>query len=150
MSLFPASTNKDYEGLTIAAWYLAFAGLLEVVPGCIHYFLPDGGAGVIAGLDLTHDRNTIIGMFAWMGSAQIPFGLAMIVVALRYRSFVPLFLLLGFTERGLMALSGWVLKPVPGPHYPPEHYGSPIAAVLLAVFFLLSLWPRAAERRQTG
>ena len=147
MSLLPASTNRDYKGLTIAAWYLAFAGLLEVVPGCIHYFLPDGGAGVIAGLDLTRDRTTILGLFAWTGSVQIPFGLAMIVVALRYRPLVPLFLLLGFIERALMALSGWVLKPAPGPHHPPEHYASPVAAALLAFFFLLSLWPRAGKRR---
>ena len=59
--------------------------------------------------------------------------------ALRYRSFVPLFLLLDFTERSLMSLAGWVLRPAPGPHYPPEHYGSPVSAVLLAFCFVLSL-----------
>ncbi len=140
--LFPASTNKDYSGAAIAAWFLVLSGLLELIPGCIHYFLPDGGAGVIAGLDLTRDRPVVLSLFAWTGSVQIPFGLAMILVALRYRTFVPLFLLLDCMERGLMTLAGWVLRPAPGPHYPPEHYGSPIATVLLAIFFVLSLRKR--------
>jgi hypothetical protein len=142
--LFPASTNKDYSGAAIAPWFLLLAGFLELIPGCIHYFLPDGGAGVIAGLDLTHDRTVVLGLFAWTGSVQIPFGLAMILVSLRYRSFVPLFLLLDFAERALMTLAGWVLRPAPGPHYPPEHYGSPVSAVLLLIFFVLSLRERRA------
>jgi hypothetical protein len=145
MTLFPPSTNRDYRGAKIAPWFLILAGLLELGPGCIHYFLPDGGAGVIAGLDLTHNRSVILGMFAWTGSVQIPFGLVMILVALRYQSFVPLFLLLDFIERALMSLSSWVLKPAPGPHFPPEHYGSPIAALLLAIFFVLSLRSRASS-----
>ena len=143
--LFPASTNKDYSGATVAAWFLLLSGFFELVPGCIHYFLQDGGAGVIAGLDLTHDRPVVLSLFAWTGSVQIPFGLAIILVALRYRTFVPLFLLLNGMERGLMTLAGWVLRPEPGPHHPPEHYGSPIATVLLLIFFVLSL-----RQRKTG
>ena len=34
--------------------------------GCVHDRLPDGGAGVIAGLDLTENTHVIIGVFAWM------------------------------------------------------------------------------------
>jgi len=105
MALLSPSTNAQYSGARIAAWLLALSGLFEFVPGCIHYFLPDGGAGVIAHLDLSHDRALILGIFAWMGSMQIPFGLAMMIVAWRYRTLVPLFLLLNLVERGLMALS---------------------------------------------
>jgi hypothetical protein len=38
-----------------------YCGDLGRVPGLIHVFLPDGGAGVIAGLDLSKNRATIIG-----------------------------------------------------------------------------------------
>ena len=48
MALFPPSTNSDYRGATISAWFLMLVAMLEFVPGCIHFFLPDGGAGVIA------------------------------------------------------------------------------------------------------
>ena len=140
--LFPKSTNGEYAGSKIAAWFLLLVGFLELIPGCIHYFLPDGGAGVIAGLDLSRDRVMVVGMFAWMGSVQIPFALALILVATRYQSFVPLFLFLACIERALMSLASWVLKPAPGPHHPPEHYASPIAAALIALFFLLSLRKR--------
>lgn len=35
--------------------FLVLCGVLAVVPGMIHVFLPDGGAGVIAGIDLSRD-----------------------------------------------------------------------------------------------
>ena len=143
--LLSPSTNADYSGSRLAAWYLIVAGGCELVPGCIHYFLPDGGAGVIAGLDLTHDRAAMLGAFAWMGSMQIPFGIALILVGWRFRTFVPLFLLLNLVERGLMALAGWVLRPPAGAHHPPEHYASVAAVVLLAGFLIVSL---RGSRRQ--
>jgi hypothetical protein len=145
MALFPPSTNDAYTGARISAWFLALSGLLELVPGCIHYFLPDGGAGVIAHLDLSHNPNMIFGLFAWMGSVQIPFGLAILIVAARYRSLVPLFLFLNMMERGLMSFAAWVFKPSLTGHHPPENYGSPIAAALLAIFLVLSLRPRKPE-----
>jgi hypothetical protein len=144
MALFPPTTNASYRGSPAAPWWLVFAGALEIVPGCIHYFLPDGGAGVIAGVDLTHNRETILGVFAWMGAMQIPFGLAMVLVGLRYRPLTPLFLGLSLVERALMALSGWVLRPSLTGHHPPEHYASPAAVALLAVFLTLSLRERGA------
>lgn len=81
-------------------------------------------------------------MFAWQGATQIAFGLAMLAVALRYQSLVPLFLCLLLLERGLMALQGWVLRVPPGGHHPPEHYASLITVVLAAAFLALSLRAR--------
>ena len=81
-------------------------------------------------------------MFAWQGATQIAFGLAMLVVALRYQSLVPLFLCLLLLERGLMALQGWVLRAPSGGHHPPEHYASLAASLLAATFLALSLRAR--------
>lgn len=144
--LFPPSTNTSYSGSRFAAWFLVLSGLLEFVPGCIHYFLPDGGAAVIAGLDLTRNGSLIVSTFGWMGSVQIPFGVALIVVGLRYRPLVPLFLLLNLIERLLMSVSAWIMHPSVTGHHPPEHYGSPVSVVLLAIFLYVALRSSAAAR----
>lgn len=59
MSLLPASTNDQYRGAAVSAWFLALAAVMTIIPGAIHYFLPDGGAGVIAGIDLGAAGQTI-------------------------------------------------------------------------------------------
>jgi hypothetical protein len=135
MPLLPASTNADYAGSNAAANVLTVSAVLTILPGCIHTFLPDGGAGVIAGIDLGPCGPTIIALFAWAGATQIAFGVVMLLASLRYRSFVPLVLALVFVERALHALDGWLLKNPTG-HHPPEHYavlvGLPIIAIALA------------------
>ena len=70
MSLLPPSTNHLYRGSLASVWFLGLYGLLELVTGCVHYLLPDGGAEMIAGLDLTANKHTIIGVFAWMGAGR--------------------------------------------------------------------------------
>lgn len=137
--MLPPSTNADYHGAPVAAWVLGFAGMTTILPGIIHYFLPDGGAGVIAGLDLSTRRETILALFAWMGAMQIPHGLLELLIALRYRSLVPLGLMLVLLERGLMAADGWFGKASLTGHHPPEHYASPVAVVVAGVALLLAL-----------
>ena len=138
MALLPDSTNRDYRGATISAWWLVLMGLGTIVPGCIHYFLPDGGAGVIAHIDLGDRARTIIAVFAWFGALQIPHGIAEVVIGLRYRTLTPLFLALIIVERGLMLLDGWFLKGAGG-HHPPEHYASVVVVALTLVFLAVSL-----------
>jgi hypothetical protein len=146
MSLFPPSTNADYHGAKASAWFLMFAGVMEFIPGCIHYFLPDGGAGVIAGIDLSTRGGTIVAIFAWFGALQIPFALLLFAIGWRYRTFVPLALLAIIIERGLMAYDGWFGKASLSGHHPPEHYGSPVAAVLGLVFLILALAKAPTEK----
>ncbi len=134
--LLPPSTNADYRGAPAAAWLLMLTGVLSIIPGCIHYFLPDGGAGVIAGIDLTTRATTIIAVFAWLGALQIPHGILQFVIGWRYRPLVRLGLALVIVERGLMAWDGWLGKAAATGHHPPEHYAS-VVAVLLAA---LGLW----------
>lgn len=138
MTLLP-SLDEPYDGARASAWFLALLGLGSLIPGCIHYFLPDGGAGVIAGLDMGAQRATIVGVFAWMGATQIPYGLAQLVVALRYRLLTPLFLMLALIERGLAAIAAWVTKASPSGHHPPENYAVLVLTPLIAVFLVLSL-----------
>ena len=130
--LLPPSTNSQYHGSLLSAYFLTLLSVLTIVPGCIHSFLPDGGAGVIAGLDLGQCRSVIVALFAWAGATQIVFGLTMLLASTRYRSSVPLVLLLVVLERGLHALNAWVLTGGGAGHRPPEHY-----AVLLGLPFVI-------------
>ena len=137
MTLLPPSTNDRYTGAPLAAYFLTLSAVLTILPGCIHVFLPDGGAGVIAGIDLGPCGPTIIALFAWAGATQIALGLVMLIVSLRHRDLVPLLLALVILERTLHALDGWVLKA--GNRHPPEHYAVLVALPLLVIALVLSL-----------
>ncbi|MBM3985868.1 MAG: hypothetical protein FJ296_09310, partial [Planctomycetes bacterium] len=110
---------------------LAVLGVLTVVPGGIHVFLPDGGAGVIAGIDLGPCGPAIIALFAWAGATQIALGLVMLAVGLRYRPLVPLLLAVVLLERALHAVNAWAWKGGSG-HHPPEHYAVLVGLPLIA------------------
>lgn len=142
MTLFPPSTNADYQGAIVSAWYLMLAGVMEIIPGSIHYFLPDGGAGVIGGLDLSSRGETIIAIFAFVGSLQIPFGLMLLIIGARYRTLVPLGLLAVIMERSLISYDGWFGKASLSGHHPPAHYGSVVAVALGLAFLVLALRAR--------
>src|SRR5262249_51273929 len=113
--------------------------LISLIPGAIHYFLPDGGAGVVAHLDMGDRAPVIIGVFAWMGATQIVYGATQLAIALRYRALTPLFLTLALIERGLGAIAAWITKISPSGHHPPENYGVLVALPLIALFLALSL-----------
>lgn len=54
---------------------LGLFALMNLARGGVHAFSPDGGAGTIAGLDLSTSANTIIPLFALIGVNQIVIGL---------------------------------------------------------------------------
>jgi hypothetical protein len=137
--MLPPSTNEHYTGAPVAAHFLSLAGALTTVPGLIHVFLPDGGAGVIAGLDLSRNGAVIVGTFAWAGATQIVWGVTLLVASLRYKSFVPSLLVLLLFERSLIALNLWLLKVPSGGHHPPGAYGTLVALPLLVAALALSL-----------
>lgn len=139
MSLLPPSSNDAYRGWKLAAWALTVLAAGTIIPALIHIGLPDGGAGVIAGLDLSQGRHTIISLFAWAGTTQFVWGLILFAISLRYRSLVPLALALLVIERALHTWNMWGPKgtPLAGGHHPPEAWvtlGSvPVLAILLAL-----------------
>ncbi|HEX3918807.1 MAG TPA: hypothetical protein VHW60_15830 [Caulobacteraceae bacterium] len=145
MSFLPPSTNADYRGSRLSVWFLGLAALLTIGPGLVHTLLPDGGMGVIAGLRPGAAAPLVLGVFRWEGATQLALGLAMLVVALRYRPLTPLFLALLALETGISVLYAWVLAPPVGGHRPPENYGVLVVAPLAVVFLALSLRDRSAQ-----
>lgn len=144
MAFLPPSTNADYRGARVSAWFLALAGVLTVGPGLVHSFLPDGGMTTIAGLKAGAAAPAMLGVFRWEGATQLALGLGMLAVAWRYRTLTPLFLALLALETGLSALEVWVLAPPPPGHRPPENWGVAATAPLALLFLALSLRPRRA------
>lgn len=74
------------SGLAVA--FVALLGLINLGRGGLHVFLPDSGAGQIAGFDLTQGGQAIVFLLAMVGVTQIGLGLADLAAALRYRMFV--------------------------------------------------------------
>lgn len=141
MSLLPPSTNDAYRGMKLAAWALTFLAAGTIIPALIHIGLPDGGAGVIAGLDLTQGGATIISLFAWAGTTQLVWGLMLLAISLRYRSLVPLALALLVIERTVHTWNMWGPKGahLAGGDHPPEAWVTPGSVPVLAILLALSL-----------
>jgi hypothetical protein len=139
MAFLPESTNAQYAGAPLASRFLGLLGVLTIAPGLIHTFVPDGGAGVIAGMDLSGNGASIVGVFAWAGATQIVWGVTLLVASLRYRSLVPLLLALVLLERTLIGLNLWLLKAPADGHHPPEAYATLVALPLIAGALALSL-----------
>ena len=144
MRLLPPSTNNAYTGSRTSVWFLFLSGLLTILPGLIHSFLPDGGAQVIAHLDVGDRGDLVIGVFRWEGATQLAYGAVILMAAIRYQTLTPFLLLVGIFERGLMAVEGWIVSPPANGHHPPEHYASAVFAPLALIFLILSLRNRKA------
>jgi hypothetical protein len=114
--------------LTLAA--LSLLGLVNLARGAIHAFLPDSGAGVVAGFDLSQGGQTIIFVLAAVGVSQMGSGLIDLLVAWRYRAFA-VALLAVETGRALLVLFiAYAVKPPP--HEIPGRLGMVATAVLLS------------------
>ncbi len=65
---------------------LVLLGLINLVRGAIHVFLPDSGAGVIAHFDLAEGGTVIVFLLAMVGAGQIGSGLIDLLVVARFRA----------------------------------------------------------------
>ncbi|MFX0004631.1 MAG: hypothetical protein ACFFAA_05250 [Promethearchaeota archaeon] len=113
--------------------------MVTLVRSCIHIFFPDGGANVIASIDVSvAGGNTIISMFALWGLSQLLFGVLYVVVAVRYRSLIPLMFVFIFVEYSMRILIG-VFKPIETARVPPGAIGDFIIVPLSLFLMIFSL-----------
>jgi len=145
--ILPPPSDAKHRGSGIAWGVLAALGVLDLVRGGIHLLAPDGGAGRIAGIDLARGGDVIVMLFAVMGASQILWGVLDLLVALRYRAFVPLLLLLQLVQHALAAWILWIFKPLSVPA--PGKFGVLATLPILAIAFWFSLRraPEHAEHR---
>lgn len=122
-----------YRGSRASIWFLIGLSVLTTARSVIHVFAPDGGAGSIAGIDISvAGGGDIVAVFGQWGWTQLLLALIGWVVIVRYRFLVPAVLALQLLDRGGRALVG-MLKPfvVDDPH--PGAYGNLVFVPLVAI-----------------
>jgi hypothetical protein len=141
VSWLPERSNGAYRGSPWAWRFLILLGVVNLARGGIHFFADDGGAGRIAGIDLSHGGDVIVMLFAIMGLDQLAWGAIDFYVALRQRAFVPLVLAITLAKQAVSAIVLWLYKPLSVPA--PGKYGAVLTLPLFALALWLSLRPRA-------
>jgi hypothetical protein len=144
--LLPARADNSIRGSKLPVYVFTLIALVSTVRSCIHLLAPDGGAGSIAGLDLSvAGADGIIFAFGLWGSSQLIYALIQWIVAFRYRSLVPFMYVLLILETLLRMLVG-IIKPVGFAHTPPGAVGNYILLPLAVLMLALSFWSRKPER----
>ena len=138
MSLLPQPDN-NYVGSSLSLSFLVLLACMFTFRGCVHYFAPDGGSGMIAGIPLeTYPEGavqTIINAFGNYGRYHlIEAGCAWLVI-FRWRAWIPLFLLYVLTTQ-LVAVALLIAKPLPV--VPPGQVSLYVLLPLTAIAFFLS------------
>ena len=150
-TLLPYPADNKIRGSKLAVYVFALLAAVSTVRSLIHIFSPDGGAGSIAGMDLSvAGAGGIVFAFALWGSAQLVYALIQLAVAWRYRSLVPAMYLLLFVETLLRMLVGH-LKPVTFVHTPPGAIGNYVMLPLCVLMLALCVIPaQRAGGKTTG
>ncbi|MBI4926734.1 MAG: hypothetical protein HY835_03135 [Anaerolineae bacterium] len=148
--LFPERLNQYPGRSRLPVTVFVLIALVSTLRSCIHLFAPDGGAGSIAGLDLTvPGAEGIVFAFGLWGSSQLIAALIQLLAAFRYRGLIPLMYLLLIVEVLLRELVG-AMKPVSFAHTPPGAVGNWVILPLAVVMLVLSLWEGKKSAQQNG
>ena len=138
--LLPAKIDNVIRGTKIPFYIFAIYAIVSTVRSCIHLLSPDGGAGTIAGMDLSvAGADGIIFAFALWGSSQLLFALIQLLAVIRYRSLIPFMWLMLALEVLLRELVG-AMTPVTFAHTPPGAIGNQIILPLAVLMVVWSLW----------
>jgi hypothetical protein len=89
---------------------LGVLGIANLARGGLHVFLPDSGAGTIAGMDLSQGGQAIIFLLAMTGVGQVGAGLVDLAVAFRYRAFAVPLLAIEAVRALLGLVTAWLVK----------------------------------------
>jgi hypothetical protein len=139
-TILPAQIDNTIRGVKLPFYVFAFFAVVSTVRSFIHLLSPDGGAGSIAGMDLSvPGADGIIFAFGLWGSSQLLFALIQLLVVFRYRSLVSLMYLMLILEVLLRQLVGY-MKPVIFAHTPPGAIGNQIILPLAVFMLVLSVW----------
>ncbi len=138
--LLPAQIDNTIRGTKIPFYIFTLYAIVSTVRSCIHLLSSDGGAGTIAGMDLSvAGADGIIFAFALWGSSQLLFALIQLLAVIRYRSLIPFMWLMLALEVLLRELVG-KMKPVSFAHTPPGAIGNQIILPLAVAMVVWSLW----------
>jgi len=141
-TIFPKTADNNYKGSNVAAIVFLLIALIGTVRSCIHFLAPDGGAGSIAGMDLSvAGADGIIFAFSLWGSAQLLYAFIQLMVYFRYKTLIPFMYILIFLETCMRMFIGHI-KPVHFAHTPPGAYANYVMLPLSLVMFALAVRKR--------
>jgi hypothetical protein len=140
--ILPKSIYNTYSGNVIARVFLYLIILFTMVRSLIHIFAPDGGAMNIATIPLntypSAATNTVIYLFGVWGLSQLMMGAIYLIVALKYRSLIPLMYIFIIAEYGMRIFIGH-MKPIITVGTAPGVIGNYVLVPLGIIMFLLSI-----------
>lgn len=146
--LLPARADNTIRGWKLPFYAFILIATIGTVRSFIHLLSPDGGAGSIAGMDLSvAGASGIIFTFAQWGGTQLIYALIQWLVILRYRSLVPLMWAVQLLETLLRVLAG-NLKPIVLSLLPPGAIGNYIYIPLAIIMLALSLWSGIRQKKR--
>jgi hypothetical protein len=138
--------DNTYSGNKLALYFFFLITLMTIGRSCIHIFSADGGAQSIATILLDSytqgGADAVIFIFAQWGIAQLMLGLVYLLVAVRYRSLVPLMYAFIFFEwSSRIGLD--FLKSIETSGTAPAAIMQLVLVILVPVMLYLSLRPAA-------
>ena len=137
--LLPKQADNSFQGYKFTLYFFYLLTMVTLIRSCIHIFFPDGGANIIASIDVSVDGgNTIISISALWGLSQLLFGVLYVIIAVRYRSLVPLMFLFILLEYSMRILVGF-FKPIETTRIPPGAIGNFILMPLSLLLLIFSL-----------
>lgn len=138
--ILPAKIDNTLRGWKLPYYVFTLYTIVSTVRSFIHLLSPDGGAGTIAGMDLSvAGASGIIFAFALWGSSQLLMAIIQLLVVIRYRSLVPFMYVLLILEVLLREFVGHT-KPVTFAHTPPGAISDQLLLPTAALMLALSLW----------
>ena len=140
--VFPKTADNTYKGNKIALYFFYLITANTVVRSLIHTFAADGGAQSIATIPLdsfsTQASQTVILIFALWGLSQLIMGILYVIVAFRYKSFIPLmyvFILFEYVMRMVLGM----MKPIVTTGTAPGGVGNYVMIALALIMFIFSV-----------
>ena len=141
--ILPKTIDDNYLGRKVALYFFYFITVVTIIRSLIHTFAQDGGAQSIATIPLDSYSNnasqTVILIFALWGLSQLIMGVFYFIVALRYKSLIPLMYIF-ITFEYLMRLILGTIKPIITEGTAPGGVGNYILIPLGIILFCLSVY----------
>ncbi len=122
----------------LPAWLLGLLGLSLLARGVLHYFVPDSGAGIIAGMDLSLGNGAdIIFLLGAAGVLQMALGVFYIYFAVAARQCIGFALAVEVVRSVIFVFMEYTFKmpvnPVPGRYV---HVAVMIVAIVAGLVYL--------------
>ena len=139
VKVLPDEITNEFRGHRCSALAFLIIALVSLARSLAHIFLPDGGAGSIATIDLgVEGAGTIVSMFALWGLSQLLMSVFYVIVYFRYKSLIPLMYIFVIAEyAGRIAIGQF--KPVETVGVAPGAVGNFLILPLAIVLFLFSM-----------